>query len=118
MTPADEQDTQAVLAYRVGQLEKSQIEGFKSLGEKLDSITHNFVTRSDMAALEKQATAEHAAIRVKMDTIRETLENDILDVKRDVGALQKQRWIQNTLSAVLGAILAILISYFFTNIAR
>lgn len=118
ITSEDDQDTPAVLAYRVGQLEKAVSDGFRTFSDKLDSLTHNFVTHADVTALEKQASAEHAAIRIKIDNTREALESDIMDVKRDVNALRKQRWIQNTLSAILGAVLAILISFFLNNVVK
>lgn len=105
VNPPIGEDSPAVLAYRVGQLEKASREGFKELGDKLEAMSQNFATHKDIEVAKRQAKMEHDAIYV-----------EIADVKRDVHALQKKTWIQNTLSAIMGAILALLISYAFYGI--
>lgn len=105
VNPQVGEDSPAVLAYRVGQLEKASREGFKELGEKLEAMSHNFATHKDIEIAKEQAKMEHDAIYV-----------EIADVKRDVRALQKKTWVQNTLSAILGAVLAILITYTVNSI--
>jgi len=99
------EDSQPVLAYRVGELEKASREGFKSLSDKLENLSTHFATHKDIEVAKDQAQAEHKAIY-----------EEIEDVKEDVQKLQKKTWVQNTLSAIFGAILALLTAYAFNNI--
>ena len=101
------EDSPAVLAYRVGQLEKASREGFKELGEKLEAMSHNFATHKDIEAAQQQAEMEHEAIHVEINSIKD-----------DIKSLQKRTWIQNTLSAILGAILAMLVTYAVNGILK
>lgn len=39
-------------------------------------------------------------------------------IKSDLIAMRRSKWVQNTLSATLGAILAVLISYFVTHFGQ
>lgn len=94
------EDSPAVLAYRVGELEKASREGFKNLGEKLEAMSNNFATHKDIEMAKKQAKMEHDAIY-----------SEIEDLKSDIQLLKRKTWIQNTLSAILGAVLALLITY-------
>jgi hypothetical protein len=84
-TPGEE--TQPVLAYRVGELEKASREGFKSLADKLESISSTFATHGDVENAKNQAEMEHKAIYVEIE-----------DVRKDVLSLKKRTWVQNTLS--------------------
>ena len=50
-------------------------------------------------------------------------EDDMTDVKKELGRVkkhiedvEKSKWIQNTLSAVLGAVLSLLVAYFINNV--
>lgn len=92
------EDSPAVLAYRVGELEKASRQGFKELGDKLELMSRNFVAK-------EQAKMEHEAIY-----------SEIEDIKEDVKSLKKKTWIQNTLSAVFGAVLSLLTAYAFNGI--
>lgn len=105
VNPQMGEDSPAVLVYRVGQLEKASREGFKELGEKLEAMSHNFATHKDIEVAKQQAEMEHSLIYA-----------EIADVRGDVKKLQGKTWIQNTLSAVLGAILALLTAYAFNGI--
>lgn len=96
-----------VLAYRVGELEKASREGFKELGIKLELMSHNFATHKDIEVAKQQAKMEHEAIYTEIE-----------EVKKDVNSLQKRTWIQNTLSAILGAVLALLTAFAFNNIIQ
>jgi hypothetical protein len=103
--PQTGEDSPAVLAYRVGELEKASREGFKVLGEKLEHMSGNFATHKDIEVAKNQAKMEHEAIYVELE-----------DIKEDIKTLKKKTWIQNTLSAVFGAILALLTAYAFNGI--
>lgn len=103
--PLPGEDSSAVLAYRVGQLEKSSREGFKALSDKLEAMSSVFATHKDIEVAKEQTNMEHKAIY-----------NELEDVKEDVKKLQKKTWIQNTLSAILGAVLALLVTYAITGI--
>ncbi len=105
VNPQQGEDSPAVLAYRVGELEKASREGFKELGEKLENMSTNFATHKDIEVAKEQAKMEHEAIY-----------SEIEDIKDDVQSLKKKTWIQNTLSAVFGAVLALLTAYAFNGI--
>ena len=62
ITKNDDPDSRAVLAYRVGQLEKITIEGLEKLNTKLDDLTHNFATMGQLDAVEKQAKREREVL--------------------------------------------------------
>lgn len=105
VNPQTGEDSPAVLAYRVGEAEKAIREGFKSISDKLETMSDVFATHKDVAAAQTQAKLEHDAIR-----------EEVADVKRDVEKLQKKGWVHNTLSAVLGGVLALLIAYAFNGV--
>ena len=94
------EDSPAVLAYRVGQLEKSTAAGFKLLGDKLDKMSCTFVTFKDL---------DNAMLDAR--TIHDNIQEDIKNI-------QRQKWIQNTLSAIFGAVLSLLIAYAFTSLFK
>ena len=94
------EDSPAVLAYRVGQLEKSTSAGFKALSAQLDKMSCTFVTFKDLDIAITNSNLVHDSI------------------KKDIKSIQKQKWIQNTLSAMFGAVLSLLISYAFTSILQ
>lgn len=103
VNPPTDEDNPAVLAYRVGELEKASREGFKIIGEKLEQMS----TNKDVGFAKQQAKMEHEAIH-----------SEIEDIKEDVKSLRKKTWIQNTLSAILGVILAMLTAYAFNGIFK
>lgn len=105
VNPQVGEDSPAVLAYRVGELEKASREGFKQLSEKLELMSHNFATHKDIEVAKEQAKMEHEVIHAEFE-----------DVKEDIKSLKKKTWIQNTLSAVFGAVLALLTAYAFNGI--
>ena len=105
VNPQQGEDSPAVLAYRVGRLEIASREGFKQLGEKLENMSSNFATHKDIEVAKNQAKLEHEAIYVELE-----------DIKEDIKSLKKKTWIQNTLSAVFGAVLALLTAYAFNGI--
>lgn len=105
VNPQMGEDSPAVLAYRVGELEKASRQGFKELGDKLELMSHNFATHKDIEVAKEQAKMEHEAIY-----------SEIEDIKEDVKSLKNKNWIHNTLSAILGAVLALLIAYAFNGI--
>lgn len=107
VNPPRSEDSPDVLAYRVGELEKASREGFKNLAEKLETMSHNFATHKDIDVAKQQARMEHEAIYA-----------ELADVKDDIRSLKKKTWIQNTLSAILGAILAMLTAYAFNGIFK
>ena len=105
VNPQTGEDSPAVLAYRVGELEKASREGFKELGIKLELMTHNFATHKDIETTKAQAELEHKAIY-----------EELQDVKKDVEKLQKKTWLQNTLSAIFGAVMALLVAHALNGI--
>lgn len=105
VNPVQGEDSPAVLAYRVGQLEKASKEGFKQISDKLEHMSGNFATHKDIAVAKQQAKLEHDAIYA-----------EIADVKEGVQSLKRKTWVQNTLSAIFGAVLALLIAYAFNGI--
>ena len=105
VNPQRGEDSPAVLAYRVGELEKASREGFKEISIKLELMAGNFATHKDIESAKNQAKMEHEAIY-----------NELEDVKRDVRGLKKKTWVQNTLSAIFGAVIALLTAYAFNGI--
>lgn len=99
------EDSPAVLAYRVGELEKASREGFKIIGEKLEHMSMNYATHKDIEVAKQQVKLEHDAIYSELE-----------DVKSDIQSLKKKTWVQNTLSAILGAVIALLVAYAFNDI--
>lgn len=100
-------DSPSVIAYRVKKLEDLQAEGFKSLSKKLDDIASGFATKDDLIVAQKAADKEHEIIYER-----------IADAEKDILAIHSRRWVQNTLSAILGAVIAILVAFFLQNIGR
>lgn len=45
-------------------------------------------------------------------------EEDLNDIKSDLTEIKGRRWVQNTLSAILGAILSLLVAFFINNVGR
>lgn len=105
VNPQTGEDSPAVLAYRVGELEKASREGFKQISIKLELMAGNFATHKDIEVAKNQAKMEHETIYVELE-----------DIKEDIKTLKKKTWIQNTLSAVFGAVLALLTAYAFNGI--
>lgn len=95
-----DESSQAVLAYRVSQVERAVSEGFKELKTEIKNMSTNFATHKDVEAIRRQAELEHSAIYEKIG-----------DVEKEVNGLKKRNWVQNTLSAILGVVLTLLTTY-------
>lgn len=89
---------QAVLSYRVEQLERATTEGFALVNQKLDRISKRFATKDEL-----------------LDHVRD-VESDMSSMTMRMDKLESRRWIQNTLSAILGSIMTFLLMYFLNNI--
>jgi len=63
-------DSPSVLAYRVGQLEKTVSTGFTKLETKLEIMQAGFVRKEDLDALEEKASEEHTDIRADVESVR------------------------------------------------
>ena len=61
-------DSPDVLAYRVGQLEKTTANGLKEVKEELVNLKNHFVTHADLDAAKQQSDLEHQNIK---DDIKE-----------------------------------------------
>lgn len=105
ISPQGGEDSPAVLAYRVGKLEEIVHDGFQQLYDKLDLMNSVFATHKDMSAAKAQTQEEHRAIY-----------KEIGYVKAQIKSLKQRNWVQNTLSAILGAVLALLITYAINGI--
>ena len=93
----DEKDSPAVLAYRVGELEKSVANGFKAVERKLDQMNSN------------------QASKVELEEVRIELKADLAGLQGQIHVLERRRWVQNTLSAILGVVLTLLVTDFVKN---
>lgn len=96
-------DTPETIAYRLTQVEIA----IKELTKKMDGLAMGFATHRDIDGAKAQAKLEHDAIYEK-----------IADVEQDVLTLKRRNWVQNTLSAVLGVILTLLVTYVITDVLR
>lgn len=43
-------------------------------------------------------------------------DEDVMELREMIKAIQAKRWVQNTLSAILGAVLAFLLNFFAVNV--
>ncbi len=100
---SDGAKTPAVLAYRVGQLEKRQEMGFNQLAlqnttllDKIDSLAHNFATKGDLNTLNLQAKTEHKHIEDKIEDVDEQLGARLAKV---------ENWLTWAGRIVLGAVI-------------
>lgn len=82
----DDENSQAVVNYRMGQLEQVVKDGFREHNEMLAKLVNNFVTT-------------------------EKFENRIAPLEK----ANSKNWIFNTLSAIAGAVLLFLIQYALTH---
>ena len=103
-------DTPETIAYRLTKVE----EAVKELGDKLERVVGGFATHKDIEPLLKLPYVAKEQARLEHDAIYEK----IRDVERDVLQLKKRNWVQNTLSAVLGAVITLLVAYFINDIVR
>lgn len=109
-------DNPDVLAYRVGQLEKVVTEGLQAVNTKLDNYTAIFLTKTEANNIVETATREHQRIEEKIDGTRQDLEEDVKTIRTEIKSMKTNRWVQNTLSAILGVVLTLLVSYAFKDI--
>ena len=109
-------DDPKVLAYRVGQLEVAVKEGFDIVTTKIDNISKNFVSKRELEELEERASIEHRRIEQKIKDTRLDVDSRIDGVKQELEEIRKHKWVQNTLSAILGAALTILVANFLANL--
>ena len=89
----DDPQHRAVLAYRVGQLEKQQATGFARVEAKLDAFGQGFVSSSQMTAAQQAADLKHAEQDKRLDNI----DSQIVWVVRII------------IGAVIGAVLTLVI---------
>lgn len=63
------------------------------------------------------ATTSTTFISVPVFELRmKQVDLEILQIKADIRKTSSNRWVQNSLSAIFGAVLAILVGFFFTHI--
>ena len=74
---------------------------------KLDGIASGFATHKDIEVAKSQAKLEHDLIYEK-----------ISELNQDMQGLKRRNWVQNTLSAILGSILTLLLAYFINGILK
>lgn len=110
--PSQEQGvTPEVIAWRVSQLEKTTSEGFKALNATIKEATSTFATNAKVDELVANATEGHERIEEKIDTVDRHLRGEI-------SALKRKSWVQNTLSAICGAVLTLLVAYLINDIVK
>ena len=88
----------------------------QALETKLDGIASGFATHKDIGVAKGQAKLEHEAIYEKINEVEDDVISLRKEVKDEVNFLRKRNWVQNTLSAILGAILAVFVTYFINDI--
>lgn len=103
-------DTPETIAYRLSQVEIA----IKDLAKKMDNLAMGFATHRDVENAKAQAKLEHNAIYERVNDV----ELEVKHVEQEVTQLKKRNWVQNTLSAVLGAILTLLVTYVITDVLR
>ena len=88
----------------------------QALEVKLDGIASGFATHKDIEAAKEQAKLEHEAIYAKINEVEDDVISLRKEIKDEINFLRKRNWVQNTLSAILGAVLAVFITYFINDI--
>ena len=77
-----------------------------------------------LETLMEQSLSEIKEIRIDLKQMSNSFvtktefKEEIIEIRNQVGAISKRSWIQNTLSAILGAVLTLLVSYFISNIGK
>ena len=77
-----------------------------------------------LETLMEQSLSEIKEIRIDLKHMSNSFvtktefKEEIIEIRNQVGAISKRSWIQNTLSAILGAVLTLLVSYFISNIGK
>lgn len=99
---SDPESTPAVVSYRVGQLETTQKEGFKTLNDKLDTIVQGFVTEKEMTEAKQNATEIHAEMVKQKDVEHAQLWAAIKEIKTNA------KWWVGTIIATATVIIGFL----------
>ena len=87
----------------------------------------NLTTKEEIVGLKKDIefiknTLEKMS--VKLDNVLPTFvtqpdhNDDIAALRKEINDIKGRRWVQNTLSAILGAVLTLLVSFFISNVGR
>lgn len=100
---AEQENTNEVIAWRLTAVE----EAVRDVSAKLDNMVKGFATHKDIEVAKQQAKAEHRLIYEKID-----------ELEREVRVMKRKSWVQNTLSAALGVLLTLLITYVITDLLK
>lgn len=98
-SPMASDGSPAVLAYRVGQLEKGQSTGFARLEQKLDDISNVYATQAALIDAKREAELEHEKINEKIGEVHR-------EASRANRVIARVGWF--VIYAVLAAVLAII----------
>jgi hypothetical protein len=117
-----ENESPGVLAYRVGRLEvamkdaalaqrentESHKESTNQLATKMDSLSLNFVPRSDLEGLSREANQIHATLRTDLERATSSVEKRLVAIESNLGWAAK---------VVLGLVITGVLSVLFgTNL--
>jgi hypothetical protein len=70
---------------------------------------------SDFRLEMKEASVHYVSQQKHSDDMLD-VKNELVRTKKRIDEVERKRWVQNTLSAILGAVLTFFVSYFVTNI--
>lgn len=78
---------------------------------KLETLMTQVLTEIKEMRTEMKTTS---SLFVSVDKYVEDME----EIRTELAEINSKRWVHNTLSAILGAILTLLLSYFITNVGK
>lgn len=84
----------------------------KNMGKKIDSLVNS------LDKLDKKID-RIADAQAEINTLKQEIQQGAVDrksLREELENMQSKQWVRNTLSAALGALLALLMGYFITNI--
>jgi len=87
-----------------------------SINKKLDDYTAQFATHQDLEILKDKSDAQHTISCNEAAAARKEIFDDLSSLTVIVHSMRKRNWIMNTLSAILGAVITLLVGYFISTI--
>lgn len=100
MTKLTETERLVAVETNLANLTKTVEEGFKELKDSIKGVNERFDRLTPTLVTEAKHT------------------EDIADLRKEINEIKGKRWVQNTLSAIFGSVMALLVAYFISNVGR
>jgi predicted nucleic acid-binding Zn-ribbon protein len=94
---------------------ETQMTSVEEKVDKVDKKLDSLISKLDMVT-----TVNNELLILKSNYlgVEQKLQNLEKDIKERTKSLIRQRWMQNSLSAILGIVLTFLVSFFLTNVGK